>query len=236
MENLILAIRLGLRRAWRAFLAFLSRNRLDALPPARTAILILAVGVFVPLAAGVDTLPASLTTSLATERLTLFLKKFDGVAPPVAPTRDIHSERPAFHWPAVKGAARYKFRLHKGDTLIIGTDTVVEAFFTMPPPGRLEVGQPYHFRAVAVDAGGREMGSAGDTFTIQSPPEKLAELRRQTRTELEPAAAALVLAGYYADQGWAVDTASALRGYLRLAPKGYSAELAHAVLSRLGYR
>lgn len=239
MENLILAIRLGLRRAWRSFLDFLSSNRLDALPPARTAILILAVGVLVPLAAGVNTQPAAVTTSLARERLTLFLKKLPDPPPsvsPVSPRGEVHAARPAFHWPAVEGAARYKFRLHLGDTLIIGTDTVDAPRFAMPAPGHLEAGKTYRFRAVAVAGDGRELGSAGDTFTVQSPSEALVELRRQTREEVEPAAAALVLAGYYADQGWAMDVASALEGYLRLAPEGDSSELAHTVLSRLGYR
>jgi len=236
METIILAIRLGLRRAWRSVLSFFHRNHLDALPPVKSVALVLIIGVLVPLSMGIDTLPAELTTSLARERLELFLKKQEGVAPAVAPGDAIYCERPAFHWPKVDGATRYRFRLSAGDTLWIGTDIVDEPRFVMPMPGRLEVLTPYHFRAIAVSENGRELGSAGDTFTVQSPSEELVSLRQSVRDELEPTAAVLVMAGYYAEQGWAVDTASALEAYLRLAPDGASAELALRVLSQLGYR
>ena len=228
MEAIILAIRLGLRRAWRGLLAFLERKRLTAMPPVRTVALLLAVGLIVPLAMGIDRTPASLSFSLAKQRLERLPR---GGFPDTSPSDVTLCTEPAFFWKAHKKAARYRLRLLDGDMETHST-TVKKAHYLLPSPGELEPGRKYRFSVEAFDAEGKTLGFqvAYRPFTIVKPNAEFAKIRALATRELDPHQAAFVMAGVYTEHGSVHDVRSALARYFALAPAGDDTSLARSIL------
>ena len=203
MESIIVAIRLALRRAWRGLLALIDRTGLGSMPPVATILVVLFIGVAVPMALGVDRRPARLSESLARKRLESFKKQ---AMPAVSPEGDVYSVRPVFVWKAPAGAVRYRLSLKDGNVLKHSTDKVrTEAgsewvFYPLPAPGYLVPGHDYSFSVEAEDASGQSLGPvASATFRIKEQPSDLTDLRAQVLNELDPADAAFVLAGHYAE-------------------------------------
>ncbi len=233
MEAIILAIRLGLRRAWRGLVAFLDRHKLSDMPPVKTIAVFLAIGLLVPLAMGIDRTPASLSRSLADQRL----ERFAGTElPDVSPSGATFCSEPAFFWKKHPQAASYRLRLFRGDPVVQST-TVTEAHYVLPSPGELTPGE-YRFTVEALNADGATLGEVADsTFSIEKPYKQLEQVvsGKNTKTffkELDPADAAYVLAGLYAEHGSVHDVRSALARYVSLIDNDQDAELARSILGR----
>lgn len=229
MEAIILAIRLALRRAWRGLLAFLDRHKLSDMPPVKTIAIFLAIGLVVPLAMGIDTTPASLSRSLANQRLERLPR---GGYPDTSPKDITWCTAPAFFWKAHPQAASYHLRLFSGDSVVQST-TVTQAHYLLPSPGELVVDREYRFAVEAYDESRKTLGEVTNTtFSIREPDKELKQIRDDATRELEPADAAYVMAGLYAERGSVHDVRSALARYVSLIDNDQGTELARSILGR----
>lgn len=186
----------GIKRGWEDLA---SRYRIRRLPPGPTLIVVLAAGLLIPQAVGMNRTPAELTPSLAQERLDRYAERHGDVAPAFGPTGPILSDRPAFFWPAVPDAVKYRFRLPLSDgTVWVGAEIAAPTtHHQLPSPGKLEPGS-YRFEVEAIGPDGAILGTRTGAFTVAAPTEELKKLRKLARYELAPAEGALVLMGYYA--------------------------------------
>jgi len=236
MEALIAEVRLLLRHAWRSITDFVERHGLSALPPVRTAILVLLAGLAIPLAMSVDALPIALSSDLATERLEQFLKETEPVKVAISPAGGIVTARPVFLWEAVPGAVGYRFRLFQGDRLVMGTDLLANPRFVLASSEGLRIGQAYRCMVVGRDDAGLGMGGWTEAeFVLREPEMGLRDLLGQAAEKLEPAERALVLAGYHASTGRRHDLLSEAGRYLVLAPQGAERPLVERVFKHLGH-
>ncbi len=243
MEAIILATRLALRRAWRWLLAFLDRHKLSDMPPVKTIAIFLAIGLVVPLAMGIDRTPASLSRSLANQRLERLPR---GGYPDTSPKDISWCTTPAFFWKAHPQAASYRLRLFSGDAVIHSPKqayrvpshgglsvTVTQARYLLPSPGELAVEREYRFTVEAYDESGKTLGEVTNTtFSIREPSKELKKMRDDALRELEPAAAAYVMAGVYVSHGSTHDVLSALARYVSLVDNEEETELARSILGR----
>jgi hypothetical protein len=252
MESIIMAIRLSLRRAWRALQETIESAGLSSVPPVPTILAVIVLGVGVPMALGVDDQPSTLRRSLAIERLERFGRNNDSTMPDTTPEGGIYSTRPTFVWKAQRGAARYRFSLYQGDVLFHHTDRVAipetgaPVVYGLPAPGRLDEGARYRMTVEGIDENGRSLGQAAfSAFEVMNPEAAadatsdahLEGLLRQLRSvrsaavlELEAPDAALVLAGIYAEIGSVHDVRSALAAFLAASPDDPAAKLARSLL------
>jgi hypothetical protein len=236
MEALIAEARLFLRLVWRSIADFIERHGLNALPPARTAILVLLAGLAIPLAINVDTRPTALSSVLATERLEQFLRETEPAKLAISPSGDIVTARPVFLWEPVPGAAGYRFRLFQGDLLVVGTDLLDSPRFVLAADEGLQTGEVYRFMVVGSDDAGLGMGGWTEAeFVLGRPDRELQDFLDQVAERLEPAEGALVLAGYHASTGRRHDLLSEAGRYLVLSPQGVERPLVERILRRLGH-
>ncbi|MHC4223125.1 MAG: hypothetical protein ACYSUN_03970, partial [Planctomycetota bacterium] len=209
---------------------------LDALPPARTVVLILLLGLAIPLGMSVDTRPTALSSALATGRLERFLRDTEPAMLSISPSGDIVTARPVFLWEAVPGAAGYRFRLFQGDLLVVGTDLLDGPRFVLAANKGLQTGRIHRCMVVGRDDAGLGMGGWTEAeFVLRDPGRGLQELLDQLAGKLEPAERALVLAGYHASTGRRHDLLSEAGRYLVLAPQGAERPLVVRVLKHLGH-
>jgi hypothetical protein len=181
------------------------------LPPVGAALVVLAAGVLLPFVPRVDASPPQLAASLATARVTRFVRAHADL-PEVGPSGPILSNRPAFYWPAHPGAQSYSFRLERSDGAVQAAATGIRnTFHLIPPPGRLEPGQ-YRFQ-VHADVKGEKVAWQECTFTTSHPigpeHEDLPSLLGSAGMELDAAESTYVLMGYYADRQSPHDVVSA---------------------------
>ncbi|MHC4959174.1 MAG: hypothetical protein ACYTGN_12465 [Planctomycetota bacterium] len=252
MESIIMAIRLTLRRAWRSLQETLDRTGLRSVPPVPTILAVIALGVGVPMAFGVDDEPAALRRSLAIERLERFARAGDRTMPGTTPESGIFSARPTFIWKAQPNATRYRFSLYQGDVLRHHTDRIklpkagAPVTYRLPAPGSLDEGPQYRMTVEGLDAAGQSLGqSAYTVFHVKSPEAaadatndahlaglltQLRSVRAQAVVELDSTDAALVLAGIYAEIGSLHDVRSALAAFLAESPNDPAAPLARSLL------
>jgi len=249
MESIITAIRFGSRRARLVIGDAAQRAGLTHLPPVPTILGLLLLALLLPLSLGGTARPSALAEDIATRRVERYLATVEPRPDHPGPAGDIHSLRPCFHWPAHPDAARYSFRLVRDDgATVIQTDLLEEPRYLRRAPASLEAGRSYRFEAKAIDARGEALawpGGSGRKVYLQQgssparvlePTPELASLLEQARLELDPAETAWVLAGHFATIDAPADVATALETYLDHAPDGRHADLARALLTRLGCR
>ncbi len=216
-----------------------------SLPPIRTTVAVIFAGIVLPFLVDVDARPASMSTSLATQRLVKF-RGGGATLPAVAPEGALTHDLPAFRWPAIEGATQYGFRLYRGNALWVGSDVLREPRYRLRPPGRLEggsgEGKEYRYEIRAYDATGRSL-RWGDrdrlegSFRMLERPEEDVVALQSLRRDLPAAEAAFVTAGLCAAKGSPCDVAAALEAYLDSAPAAdASTALATEILTKLGWR
>lgn len=209
-------------------------GRVPSLRPFPKALLVVAGGLVLAFVLPAAARPAALTEELAVRRLERFAQN-SSEAPALLPAGDILTQRPCFRWPAVSGAASYDFRL-SWDAGEIRQGRLAEPRYLMRTPGRLERGRAYRYTVVARAADGRPLGEpVSASFAVVEEPPELRELEARARLELEPHDAALVLAGYFAENGSPSDVAAAVAAYVEAVP-GEAAPVAGEVLRRLECR
>jgi len=214
------------------FATMRSRLRPERIPPIPAISAALLLGLVVPFLANVEHRPTEFSLALARTRL----ESFQGAPRTPAPQGEIFSERPAFHWDAVPGAASYSFRLGvvDGDDWITPVTTALPRFLVRPP-GKLESEKRYRYAIGALDPAGSPVGApqTGE-FQRVDPPPALAGTIARARRFAKGAELSLVLAGIFAEAGASDDVASCLETYLDASPAGSDARLAETVLHRLG--
>jgi len=183
-----------LRHRWESFA---KRTGFRFLPPVSAAVAVLAAGVLLPFMPRVDALSPQLAPSLASARLTRFLREHVDL-PDAGPSGSTYSSRPGFYWPERPGAESYCFTLRRSDgTEQAAATGITRTFHVIPPPGRLAPGE-YRFEVRAV-VNGEEIPWQERAFTVRETPEELSRLRGTMGVDLDAAQTEYVLIGFYAD-------------------------------------